>query len=88
MVAMVTATCGQIGWIGLIIPHIARTWVGPNHEKVIPACILIGGLFLLWADTVARSLFIMEIPLGIITALIGAPLFAFLLYRNRDSGWL
>ena len=88
MVAMITATCGQIGWVGLIIPHIARTWVGPNHEKVIPTCIFVGGLFLLWTDTVARSLFPMEIPLGIVTALVGAPLFAFLLYKNRDSGWL
>jgi len=88
MVSMITATCGQIGWVGLIIPHIARIWVGPNHEKAIPACMFIGGIFLLWADIVARSVFSMEIPLGIITALVGAPFFAFLLYYNRESGWL
>lgn len=88
MVAVAVATCGQIGWIGLVIPHMARTWVGPDHRILIPVAALMGGSFLLGVDLAARSLTAAELPVSILTALIGGPLFAFLLYRNRARGWL
>ena len=88
MVALTVATCGQICWIGLIIPHMARTLVGPEHENMIPITVLLGAIFMLAADGLARSVTAAEIPVGIITALTGAPIFAFLLYKNRGSGWL
>jgi len=87
IVALSVSTCGQICWIGLVVPHIARTLVGPNHERMIPVTALTGGLFLLVADDLARTLTTAEMPLSIITALAGAPLFAYLLYRNRGGGW-
>jgi len=88
MVAVSVATCGQISWIGLVIPHLARTLVGPEHEKMIPVTALLGGLFLLTADSIARSVSSAEIPVGIITALTGAPIFAWFMFRNRSSGWI
>lgn len=88
MVAMLVAVCGQISWIGLIIPHMARTLAGPRHEKMLPLTALMGALFMLAADGAARALTSAELPVGIITALTGAPLFGFLLYRNRGSGWI
>jgi len=88
VVAVTVSTCGQICWIGLVVPHIARVLVGPDHKHMLPVTALVGGLFLLAADDLARALTSSEIPVGIITALIGAPLFAYLLYRNRGSGWM
>lgn len=88
MVAASVATCGQICWIGLIIPHMARTVTGPTHERMIPVTALMGGLFLLIADSVARSASSAEIPVGIITALTGAPIFGYLMYKNRGAGWI
>ena len=88
IVAMSVSTCGQIYWVGLVIPHIARTLVGPNHKQMIPVTITLGGLFMLLADDLARTLTAAELPISIITALIGAPIFAFLLYKNRGSGWI
>jgi len=88
IVALTVATCGQICWIGLIIPHMARTLVGPDHKRMLPVTALLGAIFLLAADGAARSVSAAEIPVGIITALTGAPIFAFLLYKNRGSGWV
>ena len=88
MVAVTVSTCGQVCWIGLVIPHIARTVVGPNHSRMIPITMLIGGIFLLAADMLARSITSAELPVSIITALAGAPLFVYLLYKNRRSGWI
>lgn len=88
IVALTVATCGQICWIGLIIPHMARTLVGPDHKRMLPVTALLGAIFLLAADGVARSISSAEIPVGIVTALTGAPIFAFLLYKNRGSGWV
>lgn len=87
IVSVSVATCGQVCWVGLVMPHIARTLVGPNHEDMLPVAVLLGGIFLLLADTAARSLTMSELPISVITAFIGAPLFAYLLYRNRGSGW-
>lgn len=88
MVAASVATCGQISWLGLIIPHMARSIVGPRHEMVIPVTALMGALFLLVADSLARSVSAAEIPVGIITALAGAPIFGYLMYKNRGTGWI
>jgi iron complex transport system permease protein len=88
IVALAVATCGQVCWIGLVIPHIARTLVGPNHKKMLPVTITLGGLFMLVADDIARTMTAAELPISIVTSLIGAPLFAFLLYKNRGSGWI
>lgn len=81
--AMVSVS-GAIGFVGLILPHGVRLVVGPAHRALLPLSALTGALFLLWADTLARSLFDpREVPVGIVTAIIGAPLFAFLLGRRR-----
>jgi iron complex transport system permease protein len=87
MVAFAVSTCGQIAWLGLVAPHMARTLVGPNHERMIPVTALLGALFLLVADALARTLTAAELPVSIITSLTGGPFFAYLLYRNRGSGW-
>jgi iron complex transport system permease protein len=73
------ATAGVIGWVGLVVPHIARTLVGPDFGRLIPAAALIGGGFLLAIDTLARSAASVEIPLGILTAFVGTPFFIWLL---------
>jgi iron complex transport system permease protein len=73
------ATAGIIGWVGLVVPHIARTLVGPDFGRLIPAAALIGGGFLLAIDTIARTVAPIEIPLGILTAFVGTPFFIWLL---------
>lgn len=78
---------GMIGWIGLIIPHMARMIVGPNFKVLLPASLIIGSTFLLIVDDIARCAFPIEIPLGILTALIGAPFFIYLLIKGR-RGWI
>lgn len=80
------AVSGMIGWVGLIIPHLARLIVGPNYKTLLPASALMGATFLLLVDDVARTVLTTEIPLGILTAIIGAPFFLYLLYRGR-SAW-
>lgn len=74
---------GMVGWVGLIIPHLARFLVGPDHRVLVPASFLLGGSFLLLVDDVCRSIYTTEIPLSILTAIIGAPLFVYLIYRQR-----
>ncbi|AEE90624.1 putative ABC transporter permease protein HI_1471 [Tepidanaerobacter acetatoxydans Re1] len=80
-----TSVCisGVIGWIGLVIPNLARLLVGSNYMHLLPATIVMGGTFLLGVDCVSRGLFPVEVPLGILTAFIGAPFFLILLYK----GW-
>jgi iron complex transport system permease protein len=73
------ATAGIIGWVGLVVPHIARTLVGPDFARLLPAAALLGGGFLLVIDTIARTAAAIEIPLGILTALVGTPFFIWLL---------
>lgn len=84
--ATAVAISGQIGWIGLVIPHVARMLVGPAFARLLPTAMLLGGAYLLVVDTLARSLGTVETPLGILTALLGAPFFLWLLARGR-SGW-
>lgn len=83
LVAAQVAVSGGIAWIGLVIPHLARLLVGADHRRLLPAAFWLGGGFMVLVDDVARTLSQAEIPLGIITALIGAPLFALLLIRSR-----
>jgi iron complex transport system permease protein len=86
MTAAVVAVSGTVGWVGLIMPHIARLLVGPNFARLLPASMLLGASYLLLVDNLARSLTITEVPLGILTALLGAPFFLWLLARGR-AGW-
>ncbi len=86
MAASAVAVSGLIGFVGLMIPHIIRLIIGPDHRLVIPAAALAGSIFLVFADTVARSLLApTEIPVGIITAFFGAPFFVYLLRLKRKS---
>jgi len=85
--AAVVSISGIIGWVGLLVPHLARFLVGPNYRLLIPASLLIGSIYLLLVDTLARAILPIEIPLGIFTAIIGAPLFIYLLAYAR-RGWL
>jgi iron complex transport system permease protein len=73
------ATAGIIGWVGLVVPHIARTLVGPDFARLMPAAALLGAGFLLAIDTLARTAAPVEIPLGILTAFVGTPFFIWLL---------
>lgn len=76
------AVAGIVGWIGLVVPHAARILVGEDHRALIPASALIGAAYLTFVDTLARTLTAAEIPLGVLTALIGAPVFGVLLRRH------
>lgn len=76
---------GMIGWVGLVIPHLARLLVGPDYKNLFPASVVAGGVFLLLVDDLARILASVEIPLGILTALIGVPFFLFLLIRDGGA---
>ena len=81
----VVATCGPIGFVGLIVPHIVRLFVGPDLRILIPASMLFGASFLVFCDTFARTLLApTEIPVGIITAMLGGPFFVWLLKRKRS----
>ena len=77
---------GIIGWVGLIIPHMARTIVGPDNVKLLPASALMGAIYLILVDDFARLLFNFEVPIGIVTSLIGIPFFAIIL-KNARKGW-
>ena len=87
-VVTASAVCisGIIGWVGLVVPHIGRMLVGPDFRRLIPVSAVLGASFLLIVDDIARTLTAAEIPLGVLTALIGAPFFAYLLTRKR-VGW-
>ena len=80
--ASVVSMCGVVGWVGLLIPHISRMLFGNNHTKVIPGCIVFGALFMLIIDTIARCMYQAEIPVSILTAIIGAPVFLLLLRKT------
>lgn len=85
---LITATCvsvsGMIGWVGLVIPHLTRRLVGNNYRYLMPASMLTGAVFLLAVDNLARNLLTVEIPIGILTAFVGAPFFIYLI--TRESG--
>ena len=83
--AMVSVS-GAIGFVGLVLPHAVRLLVGPGHRALLPLSALVGAIFLVWADTAARSVFEpRELPVGIVTAIVGAPIFALLLSRRSGA---
>jgi iron complex transport system permease protein len=84
LTASVVSVVGIIGWVGLIIPHFTRFIAGPDHKRLLPASFLVGATFLLLVDGISRSVATLEIPLGVITSLIGAPMFFFVLRINRN----
>lgn len=84
--AISVSVCGIIGFVGLIIPHIVRILMGPDHRILLPASALLGSIFMIFADTIARTLISpIEIPVGIITALFGGPFFIYLLRSRKKS---
>jgi len=87
--SLVTAICvsvsGIIGFIGLIVPHLVRFIVGPDNRKLIPVAIFTGATLLLMADTITRAVLPAEVPIGVLTALIGGPFFC-LIFRRRQMG--
>jgi iron complex transport system permease protein len=84
LVGAVVSVSGMIGFVGLVVPHVLRLLIGADHRVLLPASYLAGAIFLVWADTVARTaLGATEIPVGVVTALTGAPVFAYLLRRER-----
>lgn len=85
--ASVVCVSGLIGWVGLIIPHFSRFLVGPDHKVMLPVAFLSGSIFMLLIDNVARSASSLEIPLGILISLIGAPLFLLFLARSTQKTW-
>ena len=79
------AMCGQVGWVGLLIPHICRMAFGNDHRTLIPACVSLGAVFLVIVDTLARTISAAEIPISVLTAIIGAPFFIVLM--RKSGGW-
>ena len=75
---------GLIGWVGLMIPHLARALVGVDYSRLIPASAMLGGGYLILVDDLARSVFSMELPLGVVTSIIGAPFFIYLIIKRKE----
>ena len=84
--ALTVVLAGMIGWVGLVIPHIARMLFGSNNILIVPVTALLGAIYLLIIDNISRMLFSVEIPIGILTSLIGIPFFAYAL-KNVKKGW-
>lgn len=85
LTGVMVAVSGAIGFVGLMIPHMVRFVIGSDHRRVLPVSVLLGGIFLVWADVIARTLFApVELPIGVITSLFGAPFFIWLM-RNQLS---
>jgi iron complex transport system permease protein len=80
------AVAGVIGWIGLVVPHLTRSLVGPNYRTLLPTTMLTGAIFLLVVDNFARLLYSVEIPIGLLTSIIGVPFFV-VIYRKNLRGW-
>ncbi|MDR1404978.1 MAG: iron ABC transporter permease [Candidatus Methanoplasma sp.] len=81
------AISGVIGFVGLIVPHIFRMLVGPNHALLIPLCVFGGGIFMIAMDTIAKSAFAMALPVGVLTSLIGAPFFIYVMRTRKNEIW-
>ena len=88
--ALITATIvsmvGSIGFVGLVVPHAVRFLIGPGHMRLLPACAVVGAVFMVLADIVSRSVMTQQtLPIGIVTALVGVPCFSLILYRARAT---
>jgi len=86
-VATATSVCGIIGWVGLMVPHFIRMLIGPDHKVLLPLSLFGGGAFMIAADTISRTLTTFDIPVGIITALTGAPFFIYLMKKGGKEAW-
>ncbi|MDR1422006.1 MAG: iron ABC transporter permease [Coriobacteriales bacterium] len=86
LTACSVAIAGIIGWIGLVVPHLTRAIVGPNYRVLLPTTMLVGAIFLLIVDNFARLIYSVEIPIGLLTSILGVPFFAFI-YRRNMKGW-
>lgn len=87
LIAVIVSICGIIGFVGLIIPHITRKLVGTKHRNLIPFSMLIGSIFLIWADNIARTCFSPEeLPIGIISSFLGAPFLIWIVIKNYNFG--
>ncbi|GED70520.1 corrinoid ABC transporter permease [Brevibacillus reuszeri] len=87
LTAGAVSIAGIVGFVGLVVPHLVRMLVGPDYRLLLPMATICGGIYVLWADTVARMLLSpTEIPLGVVTAFLGAPFFAYLLKQNKRLG--
>lgn len=85
-VGAIVALCGPIGFVGMMVPHICRLIIGTDHRWLIPASLMFGGGFLVVCDTIARLVIApAEIPVGVITTLLGGPFFLWLLIRSRSK---
>jgi iron complex transport system permease protein len=80
------AVAGVIGWIGLVVPHLTRALVGPNYRVLLPTTMLTGAIFLLIVDNFARLIYSVEIPIGLLTSILGVPFFI-VIYRKNLRGW-
>lgn len=87
MTAAAVAASGIVGWVGLLVPHLARLIVGPAFARLLPMSAVLGAAYLLAVDTLAREIGRVELPLGVLTAVIGTPVFLFVLARGRRGGW-
>ncbi len=88
MTGATVAACGLIGFVGLIVPHSVRLVIGPDHRRLVPASAMAGAIFLVLADSFARTVIApVEIPIGVVTAFLGGPFFLFLLRRRKNSYW-
>jgi iron complex transport system permease protein len=85
--AAAVSISGLIGWVGLVVPHLARMIVGPDYKYLLPASALLGGIYMLTIDDLSRTLFAAEIPLSILTSIIGMPFFIYLLAKGK-KGWV
>jgi iron complex transport system permease protein len=87
MVSIAVSVSGIIGWVGLMVPHLIRMMIGPDHRSLVPLSMAGGAAFMIFADTAARSLTDVDVPVGIITAIIGAPFFVYLMRRGGKDSW-
>jgi iron complex transport system permease protein len=87
MIAAQVSVSGGVGSVGLVVPHFARMFVGPDHRRLLPAAGFLGGIFLLAMDDIARCITVQEVPIGVLTALVGTPVFAFMFWRTQAKGW-
>ena len=85
IVASSVSACGTIGWVGLVVPHMARLIIGPGHNHLVTFAAILGAVFMILMDTIARSISGGEIPIGIITSFIGAPFLAYLLWKQGEE---
>lgn len=87
IVAAQVSVSGGVSWVGLIVPHLARLMVGPDHTRLLPTAAILGGIYLLAMDDIARNLGTQEIPIGFLTSIVGTPIFAFLFWWLQSRSW-